>query len=409
MEKLNVLDKKKVKELFMTGEIKSHTDVLELNKILFKELMESMLEAEMDDHLGYEKHEYKAKKTDNSRNGTSAKTVRAGDLGEVPIEIPRDRKGEFEPILIPKYEKNISGLEEKIISMYAKGMTQRDIESHLNDIYGISLSHTSISNIIEKIMPVIKEWQSRPLNPIYSFIFLDAIHYNVRSEGTIVTKAAYVVVGIDISGKKEVIGIYVGENESSKYWLTVLNDMKNRGLQDILIASTDGLTGFKEAIKAAFPKTEVQRCIVHQIRNSMRFVSYKDIKEFVTDLKTVYSASKEEIALDNLIKVKEKWGKKYSTAIKSLENNWDTLSSFFKYDNNIRKIMYTTNIIESLHRQYRKVTKSKSIYPNDDALMKSLYLATKDVEKKWTGRAREWNLVIGQLEIMFHDRLNPYL
>jgi len=264
-------------------------------------------------------------------------------------------------------------------------MTQRDIESHLNEIYGIEMSHSSICSIIEKITPVIKEWQSRPLKTTYSFVFLDAIHYNVRSEGIIVNKAVYVVVGVDLSGYKEVIGLYIGENESSKYWLTVLNDMKNRGLKDILIVSTDGLNGFKEAIKAAYPQAEIQRCIVRQIRNSLRFVSYKDIKVFVADLKTIYTASNEEAALEKLIDFKEKWGKKYATAIRSWEDNWDTLSTFFKYDENIRKIMYTTNIIESLHRQYRKTTKSKSIFPNDDALLKSLFLATRDIEKKWTG------------------------
>jgi len=405
MEKLNILDKEKVKELFRNKELKNQEDVLDLNKQLFKELMETILRAELDNHLGYEKHQPKHKLTDNSRNGSSQKRVNAGELGEVTLEILRDRNGDFSPIIVPKYEKNLGGLEDKIISIYAKGMTQRDIVSHLSEIYGIEMSHTPISSIIEKITPIIKEWQSRPLKTTYSFVFLYAIHYNVRSKGIIVNKAAYVVVGVDLSGYKEVIGLYIRENESSKYWLTVLNDMKNRGLKDILIVSTDGLNGFKEAIKAAYPQAEIQRCIVHQIRNSLRFVSYKDIKVFVTDLKTVYTASNEEAALEKLMDFKEKWGKKYATAIRSWEDNWDTLSTFFKYDENIRKIMYTTNIIESLHRQYRKTTKSKSTFPNDDALLKSLFLATRDIDKKWTGRIREWNMVISQLEIIFSERV----
>jgi transposase-like protein len=256
---------------------------------------------------------------------------------------------------------------------------------------------------------MIKEWQNRPLKPVYAFIFLDAIHYNVRQDGAIVNKAAYVVMGIDLNGLKDVLGLYIGENESAKYWLTVLNEIKNRGVKDLLICSTDGLTGFKEAVRAAFPKCEIQRCIIHQIRNTFKYLDNKNAKEFMNDLKLVYKASNEEQALENLLKMKEKWGKKYALALKSWEENWDTLSTFFKYPEEIRKIMYTTNIIESLNRQYRKVTKSKSIYPTDDSLLKSLYLATADVVKKWTMRVQNWNYILGQLEVMFAERIKEYL
>jgi len=363
----------------------------------------------MEEHLGYEKHDYDNKNTDNSRNGSTKKTIKTGSIGKVEIEIPRDREGEFEPKIIPKHSRILEGLEDKIISMYSKGMSVRDIEMHIEDIYGMKLSPGTVSNITDRVFPLIKAWQTRPLEKVYAFIFLDAIHYNVRQDGAIVSKAAYVVIGIDIKGKKDVLGLYIGENESSKYWLTVLNELKNRGVKDLLICSTDGLPGFKEAIRAVFPKCEIQRCIIHQIRNTFKYLDSKNAKEFMNDLKTIYKAVNEEAAMENLIKMKEKWGKKYAQALKSWENNWDTLSTFFKYPEEIRKIMYTTNIIESLNRQYRKVTKSKSIYPTDDSLLKSLYLSTEDITKKWTMRVQNWNFILGQLEVRFAERITEYL
>ncbi len=409
MDYTNLVDSQKVKDMFFRGELRSEADFKEATRGMFKSMLQTMLQAEMEEHLGYEKHDYENKKTTNSRNGNSKKFIRTDSFGKVELEIPRDREGEFDSNLIPKHSRVLGGMENQIISMYSKGMTVRDIESHIHDIYGMKLSPGTVSNITDKVFPLIKEWQERPLKSVYAFVFLDAIHYNVRQDGAIVNKAAYVVIGINLEGKKDVLGLYVGENESSKYWLGVLNEIKNRGVKDILIVSTDGLPGFKEAIRAVFPMCEIQRCIVHQIRNTIKHINNKDIKEFIEDLKGIYKAASEEIAMNNLIAMKAKWGKKYRIALKSWEENWDTLSTFFKYPEEIRKIMYTTNIIESLNRQYRKVTKSKCIYPTDDSLMKSLYLATVDVEKKWTAKIQNWGYVLGQLDVRFGERVSKYL
>jgi transposase-like protein len=409
MDYTNLVDSQKVKDMFFRGELRNETDFKEATRGMFKSMLQTMLQAEMEEHLGYEKHDYENKKTTNSRNGNSKKSIRTDSFGKIELEIPRDREGEFDSNLIPKHSRVLGGMEDQIISMYSKGMTVRDIESHIYDIYGMKLSPGTVSNITDKVFPLIKEWQQRPLKSVYAFVFLDAIHYNVRQDGAIVNKAAYVVIGINLEGKKDVLGLYVGENESSKYWLGVLNEIKNRGVKDILIVSTDGLPGFKEAIRAVFPMCEIQRCIVHQIRNTIKHINNKDIKEFIEDLKGIYKAASEEIAMNNLIAMKDKWGKKYRIALKSWEENWDTLSTFFKYPEEIRKIMYTTNIIESLNRQYRKVTKSKCIYPTDDSLMKSLYLATIDVEKKWTAKIQNWGYVLGQLDVRFGERVSKYL
>ncbi|KKH59507.1 transposase, partial [Methanosarcina mazei] len=323
--------------------------------------------------------------------------------------VPRDRNGEFEPIAVPKNVRNISGIEEQVISLYARGMSTRDIHDQLNDIYGIELSAEMVSKITDKILPRIKEWQNRALKPVYPFVFMDAIHYKVREEGRIKSKAAYVVLGIDLDGFKDVLGIWIGESESSKFWLGVLNELKNRGLEDVLIFSVDGLAGLKEAIIAAYPKAEIQRCIIHQLRNSFKYVSYKDRREFVKDFKTVYTAINEDEALENLFRVKEKWDNKYPFAIKSWEANWDILSPFFKFPKDVRRIMYTTNIIESLHRQFRKVTKTKSVFPSDQSLEKMLYLASQNVMKKWSRNYKNWDLVLNQLMIFFKDRIELYV
>lgn len=405
----NLVDGKKIREMYFSGELRNQEDFKEATKGMFKSMLQVMLEAEMEEELGYKKHDYENKTTTNSRNGSSKKSVKTDSFGKVDLSIPRDREGVFESELIPKHSRVLEGFEDKIISMYSKGMTVRDIEDHIYDIYGMKLSPGTISNITDKVFPMVKAWQTRPLEAVYAFLFLDAIHYNVRHEGAIVNKAAYVVVGIDLMGKKDVLGLYVGENESSKYWLSVLNEIKNRGVKDLLICSTDGLPGFKEAIRAVFPKCEIQRCIIHQIRNTFKYLDHKHAKEFMADLKTIYRASGEEAALENLMQMKEKWSKKYGHALKSWEENWDTLSTFFKYPDEIRRIMYTTNIVESLNRQYRKVTKSKSIYPTDDSLLKSLYLSTTDIVKKWTMRIQNWNYVLGQLEVRFGERVQNYL
>lgn len=326
--------------------------------------------------------------------------------GEVEIAVPRDRNGEFEPRLVKKNETTLSGdIEEKIISMYAKGMTTNDISAHIEDIYGLEVSDSLVSRITDKILPVVKEWQQRPLESIYAVVFMDAIHYNVRCEGRIVKKAVYIAIGINMDGIKEVIGMYVGENESAKYWLSILNGLKNRGVEDILITCIDGLTGFPEAISAVYPKTEVQQCIIHQIRNSTKYVSYKDIKALMADLKKVYGAVDEETTLYELENFAAKWDAKYLKISVSWRAHWAELSTYFKYPQSVRTLIYTTNAIENFNRQLRKVTKSKAVFPNDDILLKMLYLAQMDITRKWTGRRRDWGEIHSQLEIFFADRL----
>lgn len=325
------------------------------------------------------------------------------------MDIPRDRKGEYNPKIVPKYSRDASGIEEKVISLYAKGMSTRDIHEQIKELYGVEVSAELVSKITERIVPEIKEWQNRPLEKVYPFIFMDAIHYKVRYEGQVNKRAAYVVLGIDLEGYKDILGIWIGDNESAKFWLGVLNDLRNRGVEDVLIFCVDGLTGLEEAIEAVYPKAEVQRCIIHQHRNSFKYVSYKDLKEFTKDFKGVYTAPNEEAALDKLYELKEKWGKEYPYAFRIWENNWDVISPFFKYSPEIRKIMYTANIIEGLHRQFRKVTKTKSVFPSDGALEKMLYLASINVMKKWTQRYHNWDQILNHLLIMYGSRIENYV
>jgi len=405
---MSTLTKEQVKEIVRGNNFQSVTDVSSYLKDIFKDIIEELLEAELEMKLGYAKDDVSNKNTDNSRNGYSSKTIKS-EFGEVDIQVPRDRKGEFEPKIIPKYQRNVSGIEEKIISLYARGMSTRDIEEQIREIYGISISAEMVSKITDRIVPEIKEWQQRPLDPIYPFVFLDAIHYKIKDDGRVLNRAAYVVLGVTIEGNKDILGIWIGENESSKFWLGIMNDLKNRGVQDILLFCVDGLTGLKEAINAAFPKSEVQRCIIHQLRNSFKYVSYKDIKAFSKDFKEVYRAINEEIALEKFCELKEKWEKSYPFAIRSWERNWDVLTPFFKFPEEIRKITYTTNIIEALHRQYRKVTKSKTMFPSDSSLEKILYLASMNVMKKWTQRYKNWDKVLSQLLIQYPGRLESYL
>jgi len=397
-----------IKQLIKENDIKSAKDIQEALKELFADTIQEMLEAELDDELGYSKYDYKNKNTTNSRNGHSKKTV-LSDLGEMEIKVPRDREGDFEPEIVKKNQRDISGIEDQVLSMYAKGMSTRDITDHLYNIYGIEASPTLISGLTDKILPMIHEWQNRPLESVYPIVFMDAIHYKVRQDNRVVSKAAYAIIGVNMSGMKDVLGIWIGENETSKYWLKVLTEIRNRGVSDILIASVDGLNGFSEAIKAVFPSTEIQRCIIHQIRNSGKYVSYKDIKEFNKDLKEVYAAVNEPAALAELDRFEQKWGSKYSIAIRSWRNNWDELATFFKYPEEIRKIIYTTNAMESYNRQLRKVTKSKSIFPSDESLNKMLYLATMDITKKWTQSIRGWSQILAQLSIYFDDRVNTVI
>lgn len=393
-----------LRKLLQEYDVKNARDVQSMLKDLFADTVQEMLEAELDDHLGYSRYDYKNKKTKNSRNGYRSKKV-ISDFGEIDLNIPRDRNGDYEPKVIKNNENDISGIEDQVLGMYSKGMSTRDITSHLKNIYGIDMSPTLISKITDKILPLAKEWQNRPLDQIYPIIFLDAIHYKVRTEGRIVNRAAYAVIGINMEGFKEVLGIWIGENESAKYWLKVLTDIKNRGVKDILIVSVDGLSGFSEAIKAVFPNTEIQKCVIHHIRNCFKYISYKHRKEFSKDLKLVYTAPTEEAALIQLDLVEEKWSKTYAVALRSWRNNWDELATFFKYPSEIRTLIYTTNPIESYNRQLRKVTKSKGMFPTDNALHKSLYLATMDISEKWTQKARNWAQILDQLTIHFEERL----
>ena len=395
----------KIRELLLSSNISSMDDIQDLFKETIAEFMESGLEAELDDELGYGRYDYRNKDTDNSRNGHSSKTLRTS-YGDVEVAVPRDRKGEFEPQLLKKNQTSVSqDIEEKILSMYAKGMTTGDIETHIQDIYGIEVSDTTISRITDKILPIAKEWQQRPLEAVYAVAFLDAIHYHVRSEGQIVKKAVYIALGINLDGKKDVLGMWVGENESAKYWATVLNGLKNRGVEDIFIACTDNLTGFSAAIGAVFPKTEIQNCIIHQLRNSSKYVSYKDIKALMADLRSVYAAVDEPTALDALDAFSTKWETKYPKISRSWRENWANLSTYFKYPQEVRRLIYTTNSIEGFNRQLRKVTKTRSVFPTDDSLFKMLYLAMVDITKKWTGRQRDWSKIHAQLSIYFAERM----
>ncbi len=379
-------------------------EVLDSLKTIFRDVLQEALEAEMDDALGYGKYDISEKTGINSRNGYSKKTVKT-ELGPIDLNVPRDRNCEFEPKIVPKHQRTVNGIEDKIISLYATGMTTRDISEQVKVLYGVEISAETVSNITNRILPLVSEWQNRPLEETYSFIFMDAIHYKVREDKRIVVKAAYVVIGVNLDGEKEVLGIWIGANESSKFWLSVLNDLKNRGIQNVLIFCVDGLNGFKEAIGATFPFAKIQRCIIHQIRSSMKYIPYKDRKAFVGDLKSVYRAVNEEMAMDNLLSMKDKWSHKYPNAIKSWEDNWDNLSTFFEFPANIRKIIYTTNVIESLNSQFRKLTKTKLIFPNDESLSKMLYLATQKVATKWTRSYADWDLVINQLKIVFSEIL----
>ena len=397
--------REKIRELLQVSNIGSMADIQNLFKETIAEFMENGLEAELDEDLGYSKYDYKNKEGTNSRNGHSQKTLKTS-FGNIEIETPRDRNGEFEPQLLKKNQTSITQeVEEKILSMYAKGMTTGDIETHIKDIYGLDVSDTTVSRITDKILPVAKEWQQRPLESIYAVVFLDAIHYHVRSEGQIVKKAVYIAIGIDLDGKKDVLGMWVGENESAKFWATVLNGLRNRGVEDIFIACTDNLNGFSDAIAAVYPKTDIQNCIIHQLRNSSKYISYKDLKALMADLKAVYTAPDEASALAALEFFSGKWDKKYPKISQSWQSNWANLSTYFKFPAELRKLIYTTNAIEGFNRQLRKVTKSKSVFPTDDSLFKMLYLAMIDITKKWTGRRQDWSQIHAQLSVFYADRM----
>lgn len=391
-----------IQQLLQEYDIETAEDIQDALKDLLGGTIKEMMEAEMDDHLGYQKSE--RSDSDDYRNGYKSKRV-ISSYGSMDIDVPQDRKSTFEPQVVKKRQKDISDIDQKIISMYAKGMTTRQISETIEDIYGFETSEGFISDVTDKILPQIEDWQNRPLDEVYPILYIDAIHYSVRDNGVIRKLAAYVILGINTEGKKEVLSITVGDNESSKYWLSVLNELKNRGVKDILIICADGLSGIKEAIAAAFPKTEYQRCIVHQVRNTLKYVPDKDRKAFAADLKTIYHASDEEKARLALDRVTEKWTTKYPNSMKRWYDNWDAITPIFKFSPDVRKVIYTTNAIESLNSTYQKLNRQRSVFPSDTALLKALYLATFEATKRWTMSIRNWGQVYGELSIMYDGRL----
>lgn len=399
----------KAKELagLLAQECDSMQDIQDMLKTLFKGAIEEILEAEMDEHLGYDKHSVAGDLTGNSRNGYNKKTIQT-QMGKSEIKVPRDRNGEFEPQIIEKYQNKSDGLETKIIAMYAKGMSTRDIEDHLRDIYGIDASPALISKITDKVLPTVMEWQSRPLENVYPIVFLDGIVYKVKKDAKVVNKCFYTVLGVNMEGHKEILGMWLTENESASFWASVCNELRNRGVEDILIACRDNLSGFSQAIEATFPKTEQQLCIIHQIRNSTKYVSYKDLKAVMADLKAIYQAPSEEDALYHLEEFKENWNKKYPQIAKSWEDNWAALSAYFKYPAEVRRLIYTTNAVEGFHRMLRKYTKTKTVFPSDDSLRKSIFLSIQEISKKWSMPIRDWGIIMGQLSIFFEERLSQF-
>jgi putative transposase len=375
-----------------------------LLKELTKRLLEKAMESELTHHLGYEKHSPAGKKSGNSRNGKSAKTLK-GDFGEMPIEVPRDRNGDFNPQIIPKHQTRFSGFDDKIISMYARGMTTRDIQDHLQEIYGVAVSPDLISTVTDAVINDVKEWQSRPLDEIYPILYLDATIVKVRSEGRVINKSAYLAIGINLEGIKDVLGIWIEQTEGAKFWLKIMTEIKNRGVRDIFIACVDGLKGFPEAIEATFPQAEVQLCVVHMIRNSLRYVSWKDRKALASDLKTVYHASSEDEARENLEAFARKWDGRYPTISKSWQANWQRVIPYFSYPEEIRRIIYTTNAIESLNNTLKKTIKNRASFPNDEAAVKLLYLSLRNIQKKWTMSARHWGKALNQFAIIYSDRM----
>ena len=391
-----------IQGLLQEYDIETADDIQDALKDLLSGTLKEMMETEMDDHLGYEKYERSDEK--NYRNGTKSKRVRS-KYGEFEVDVPQDRNSSFDPKVLPKRQKDISAIDDKIISMYAKGMTTRQISETIEDIYGFEVSEGMVSDITDKLLPQIEEWQNRPLASVYPVVFIDAVHFSVRDDGVIRKLAAYVVLGINEDGKKEVLTIVIGENESSKYWLSVLNSLKNRGVQDILILCSDGLTGIKDAIATAFPMTEQQRCIVHMVRNTLKYVANKDMKAFAKDLKTIYTSPDEKNALKQLETVTEKWEPLYPHAMNRWKENWDAISPIFKFSKDVRTAFYTTNAIESLNASYRRLNRQRSVFTSSQALLKALYLATFEATKKWTMPIRNWGKVRGELTIMYPDRM----
>jgi len=403
-KKMNAAPQELLKEYVRSQHFTSTGEIMAAMKEMFRDVIQTVMEVEMDEELGRERcQRAEGSGTPNYCNGYSRKTVKT-QLGEVDIKVPRDRNGNFEPKVIGKHNRNADGMEEKILALYSCGMSQRDIAEQIKELYDVEISPELVTKISEKLMPEVVAWQNRPLEAVYPFIFMDAIHYKVREDHRYVTKAAYVVLGVTMDGRKDILGVWIGEHESSKFWLNVLNDLKSRGVLDVYLFCTDGLCGMMEAIQAVYPKSRLQRCIVHQIRSSTRFVSWKDIKQVTSDLKKIYTSVTLDEAEENLLQFSEKWRKQYPSCVKSWEENWEVLSTFYEYPPEVRKIIYTTNIIEGLNRQFRQITKNKPSFTNDDSLRRMLYLASQHITKHWRTRCQNWDLVLSQLELMFTGR-----
>jgi transposase-like protein len=392
------------KQLITTYDVNSMSDLQDALKDLLGGTIQGMLEAELDETLGYEKHEKTEEQKENYRNGYKPKTLKS-KMGELEIQIPQDRNSEFNPRIVPKHKRDISEIEQKIINMYARGLTTREISDEIEEIYGFEASAELVSRVTDKIVPMIEEWQNRRLSEVYPIVFIDAIMFSVRKDKVVQKVAVYVVLGVNADGMKDVLSLEIGETESSKFWLSMFNTLKNRGVQDILTICADGLSGIQEAIEAAFPKAEYQRCIVHMVRNTLLHVAEKHKKEFATDLKTIYHAPDEETGHGNMLEIKEKWDKVYPNAMKRWVVNWDVICPIFKYSQKVRRALYTTNAIESLNSQYRRINSRRPVFPSDDALKKALFLATQIITKKWTMKIRDWGQIYGELSVMFEGRL----
>lgn len=408
-EQKSLMTPEEAREFVKKYNLRDISGIHEAVKSIFKDALQAALEAEMDHELGYSKYDWKNKETGNSRNGHTTKNVRT-TYGEVGLKMPRDVEGEFDPKLVPKHARQVDNrIEEIVIGMYSIGVSNKEITGQLNEIYGIDVSAEMISRITDKVLPLAREWKSRPLDPLYPIIFLDGIVFHVNQDGTVVKKTVYLVLAVTLDGRKDILSIWIGESESAKFWMGVLADLKNRGVKDIFIAAVDGLKGFEEAITAVFPKTDVQQCIVHQVRTSTKFVSYKDLDAFCQGLKKIYTAPTEKAALEQLDEFEGTWGRKYPYAIKSWRDNWHRLATFFKYPDDVRRLIYTTNPIEGVNRRIRKVTKTKGSFTSDDALLKLLYLVAMDIIEKWKMPTHNWIAIINQLRIHYGERLEPYL
>lgn len=402
------LNREVIQEMLEGENVESAADLQRVMRDIMKDVIEAVYDGEITEHLGYKKHEQKSLKPNNSRNGFSKKTV-TSNTGSIELDVPRDRNGEFTPKVVKKYQKDISGIEDKVISMYAKGMSTRDIKAHIYDIYGYEISPETVSRITDTVLDHAREWQSRPLEKAYAIAFMDALVVKLRVEGVVKNVALYAIIGIDLEGRKSCLGLYIAETESAKYWLAVMNELKNRGVEEVLIFAVDNLTGISSAIETAFPHAEVQKCIVHQIRNSLRFVPWKQRKEVAADLKAVYGAATEEMGEKALNEFEQKWGQRFPHISRSWRANWAELSAFYKYAPVIRKLIYTTNPIESFNRALRKVSKTRTVFPTEDSLVKLMYLATRDIESRWTQITRDWGAIYSQLTIFFEERLKPYI